>query len=282
MEFVGKLHPEVFVPLQTFCDTQSEFIDHMIATFDRDVQFYMAYLDYIVVLRGAGLQFCYPQVSASSKEVYDYDGFDIALAHKLIVDGTAVVCNDFSIMGDERVLVVSGPNQGGKTTFARAFGQIHYLAGIGCPVPGREAQLFLFDRLHTHFEKEEKVENHRGRLEDDLIRIREILQATTSQSIMVLNEIFTSTTIIDESFLSRKVLQRILELDVLCVWVTFVEELASFAPQTVSVVSTVVADNPAMRTFKIVRHPADGLAYATAIAQKHGLTADAIRTRVRS
>jgi DNA mismatch repair ATPase MutS len=282
LEFVGKLHPEVFLPLQTFCDTQSEFIDRTIAAFDREVQFYMAYLDYIGAPRRAGLQFCYPLVSASSKEVYDYDGFDIALAHKLIANGTAVVCNDFSIMGDERVLVVSGPNQGGKSTFARAFGQIHYLAGIGCPVPGREAQLFLFDRLHTHFEKEEKVENLRGRLEDDLIRIREILGTTTSQSIIVLNEIFTSTTIKDESFLSRKVLQRILELDVLCVWVTFVEELASFAPQTVSMVSTVVADNPAWRTFKIVRRPADGLAYATAIAQKHGLTADAIRKRLRS
>ncbi len=280
LDLVAALHAEVFTHLDEYCDRHRNYCHELMTRFDREVQFYIAYLEQMEPLKKAGLPFCFPAVSSHSKEIQALDTYDLALANQLIRARKNVVQNSFYLKEPERIFVVSGPNQGGKTTFARTYGQLHYLAALGCPVPGMSAKLFLFDKLFTHFEKEEDIQNLRGKLEDELIRINEILEKATARSILIMNESFLSTTMKDALFLSREVMKRIAALHMLCVTVTFLDELAAFNETTVSMVSTVNPSDPQQRTFKVIRRPADGLAYAIAIAEKYHLTYDAVKARV--
>lgn len=281
LDGVVTLYPEIFARLDRYYESNLNFQDSVITVFDREIQFYVTYLSYIESVRDAGLKFCYPTILPSSKQVACTECFDLALANTLVQSKTQVVVNDFYLEGKERIIVVSGPNQGGKTTFSRTFGQLHYLASLGYPVPASTAQVLLFDNIFTHFEKEEDIVNLRGKLQDDLIRIHEILESATGQSIIFLNELFASTTLQDAILLSKEVLNRIIELDALCVWVTFIDELASYSEQTVSMVGSVLDGNPTLRSFKIQRKPADGLAYAITVAERYHLTYSSLKERLK-
>ena len=281
LERVAQLFPEVFSALAQYCEHHRDFLDPVVIGFERETQFYLAWLEYLRPLEKAGLRVCYPEVSQAARSSRCTDTFDLALARGRAGDGAAVVVvNDFELQAPERIMVVSGANQGGKTTFARLIGQIHYLAGIGCPIAGREATLPLVDQVLTHFEREERVETLSGKLEESLERMRRLLEKATASSLLIMNESFDATTASDALFLNREILRRVMERDMLCVCITFLDELAAISEKTVSYVATVDPQDPAKRTFRVVRRSAEGLAYAMAIAEKYGLTYDRVKERI--
>lgn len=277
---VAKILPQPFSALDRFNAEHRNFQDETLTVFDREVQFYLAYLQHVDRMRAAGLPEVLPQVTTDGDTLGASGAYDPVLAEKLLADRRPVICNDFRLDPPERLLVVTGPNHGGKTTFARTVAILHHLAALGLPVPAAEATLLLTDQIFTHFERGENLEDLTGKLEDDLVRVRGILSRVTPTSLVVINEIFTSTALEDAVILGGRVIEQLARSGSLCVCVTFLDELTLVTDSAVSMVSTVDPADPARRTYKVVRRPADGLAYAEAIAHKYGVTYQALKGRL--
>jgi len=278
LELLSKQNKPLFAELEEFSKKHFRFEDKIISLFSREIQFYLSWLDFTDPVKEAGLPFCYPALSDTISSVQCTDGFDLALAHLIKSD---TVTNSFALKAPEQIVVITGPNQGGKTTFARAFGQLHYFASLGLHVPGRSATAFLFDNIFTHFGQGEDLSALEGKLRDDLIRLHAILDEATSRSLVIINEIFTSTVVNDALILGNFLIKTLVSIGAPAVVITFLDELAVFGPETVSMMSAVLEDDPAARTYKITRKPPDGLAYAIHIAGKYGLTYEQLSGRLR-
>lgn len=282
LDRVARLYPGPFDRLANFCARHENFPDPTLTAFEREIQFYLAWREFIDPFRRAGLPFCLPEVSPAPQEIRIEQGCELTLAGRLLAEGKTPVRNDLLLKGRERIVVVTGPNQGGKTTFAKMIGQVHYLAALGVSVPAAAAQLLLFDRLSTLFQEQERMDSGRGKLQDDLLRVRGALERATPRSILVFNEIFSSTSLADAIFLGRRILQTVRACGSLCVCVTFVDEWAAEDGVVVSLVAAVDAADPTIRTYRVERRPADGRSYALSIAEKYGLNYETLKSRIRS
>ena len=279
LEIVKDKHRETFAKLEKWCNEHPDFLDHTLVRFDREIQFYLSCLAFLAPLRKHGFCFSYPDMS-TERHLEIAEGYDLALAVKCVESGTDLVPNDCLLGGGERLMVLTGPNQGGKTTYARALGQILFLAALGCPVPARKARVFFCDAIFTHFSVEEDIEAQSGRLQEELLRVRAILERATERSLIILNELFSTTTTRDAHAMGKRILDHFAALDCFCLYVTHIHELAQSSPKAVSLVAAVQEGNPDVRTYRILRMPADGQAYAHAIAAKYHLDYRSVKERV--
>jgi DNA mismatch repair protein MutS len=157
LECVAKLYPDTFALLDGFCRRNEHFLEPTIARFEDEIRFYSSYLAFIRRFTTAGLTFNYPDVTGEPGAACAEDAFDLALAINSVDEDKPIVRNGFRLSASERIFVVTGPNQGGKTTFARTIGQCAYLASLGCPIPAGRARFTLPDQVYTHFERQESL-----------------------------------------------------------------------------------------------------------------------------
>ncbi len=280
LEVLRKPYAGTFAELAEFDRKHQEFISGTLSDFELECQFYLAFVQYRRKLEEMNFHFCYPEMDSTGKFNIT-QGYDLALAKKNALLKKEVVFNDCYYEQGERFFVVTGPNQGGKTTFARALGQIIYFSSVGLMVPCRSAALPFFDGIYTHFAAEENLETGAGKLKEELTRLKDMMSDATKHSFIIINEIFTSATSYDAYIMGKKVINYFMDLDCLGIYVTHIYELTKEDTRIVSLVAALLSEDSSIRTFRIERKAADGRSYANTIVEKHHMTYQEIKERIR-
>ena len=113
--------------------------------------------------------------------------------------------NDF-VLEDDKLVLVTGPNSGGKTAFCKTITQIQLLAQIGCYVPANAATLTVADRIFYQVSEVSHLNDGEGRFGTELKRTKDIFLATTAKSLVVLDELSEGTTFEEKMESSSNVL----------------------------------------------------------------------------
>lgn len=275
----GGLFPDLFAELHRFVGARIDFLPSDLERLTEELRFYLGFLRLVDELSARGVAWCLPSLSVDAGGPVRIHGLvDLALAAD---SDHPPVANDLTLTADERVVFVTGPNQGGKTTFARSLGQAAYLAGLGLPVPARSASLPWSWPVLTHFPAPDGPDHDRGGLADELHRLRELMDAAGPRALLIFNELFSATSAADALQLSARVVEQIRGLGCRVVWVTFLEELVLGTEGAVSLVGQVEPGDATRPTFRFRAQPPGGRSHAVALAARHGLSSADLAERLR-
>ncbi len=187
-----------------------------------ELAFYVGALRLHTQLRRRGLPTCLPSVHPAGYTLSARGLYDPVLA--LATDRT-VVPNDLEASG-KRLILITGPNSGGKTTFLRSLGIAWLMAQAGLFVPAQSFSVSLCEGLLTHFKREEDPRLESGKFVEELRRMRALVDLATPRSVFLCNESFSATHEREGSEIACQVLDAFVEAGVRVLFVTHFFELA--------------------------------------------------------
>ena len=269
--------PELFEQLEEIYDEEFKILKFIFFDLPEQFYFYTGYVNFIKNMQKTGLRFCLPEYTKEKQIVCD-DAYDLSLAVRLLYSDKKVTHNDICVK-DVHGFILTGANQGGKTTHLRNIGIIACLANNGLFVPCDKCEISHFDHILTHFNKAEVVGYKKGRLGEEVERFEDIIRVATNKSLVLTNESFASTRRLDGVELSIYFLKKLKDINCLFGMVTHYYEIYDLIneeyPDTDILQSLVVAvnkDNSAERLYKVMNLPPNTIAYARDIAQMCGVT----------
>lgn len=243
--------------------------------------YYVRFAQYIEKLSGRGLHFCKGTLAAeeAGERVMRAKAFyNLKLAAAVVEKEETIVDNDLEFDRAHLVYVLTGANRGGKTTVTQAVGLLFVLAQGGIFVPADSFTFHPADCIYTHFPADEDKTMDLGRLGEECRRFRQIYSDSTQNSLLLLNETFSTTSFEEGYFIAKDAVRAILSKGIRTIYNTHMHKLAfdleelNRSYDSVKAVSLIVKADGGSRSFKIAIAPPVGMSYAGDIARKYGVT----------
>ncbi|MBR2294402.1 MAG: DNA mismatch repair protein [Clostridiales bacterium] len=237
--------------------------------------YYIRFAEFIEKQKGRGFRFS--EAELSGDDVTKGTGiYNLKLALNL-EDAGEIVPNDLTFDGDHTIYILTGANRGGKTTITQAVGLLFVLAQGGIYIPGDGFRYVPVDSVYTHFPADEDKTMDLGRLGEECVRFKEIYGEATGESLVLLNESFSTTSFEEGYYIAGDSIKALLDKGTRTIFNTHMHKLGgdveSFNEGRAKKASSlIVRSDDGKRSFKVEVAPPEGMSYAKDIAEKYGVT----------
>jgi hypothetical protein len=233
----------------------ADHIDSFLNVLRLEMAFYIGCLNLSEHLAQLGEPIAFPDPAPASERQHSFTGlYDIALA---LTMKKKVVGNDVNADGKD-LTIITGANQGGKSTFLRSIGLAQLMMQCGMFVPAESFRANVCTGLFTHYKREEDSTMISGKFDEELGRMSTIVDNVTANSIVLFNESFAATNEREGSEIARQIVTALLEKQVKVFFVTHLYDLAhSFHEKRIEHAIFLRADRQekGRRTYKLSEAP---------------------------
>ena len=248
-----------------------------------ELVFYTRWAEFIEKRMAQGWLFCKPEAVSGG----DVPGMEAEGLYNLKLMAAEkpenVTLNDLAFDREKRVYILTGANRGGKTTVTQAVGQLFLLAQSGIHVPGKRFRYQPADRVLTHFPADEDKTLDLGRLGEECRRFRDLFIQCTPDSLLLLNETFSTTSFEEGYFIASDAVRAILGRGTRTIYNTHMHKLAQDLDTEINTggtegkaVSLVAETKEGKHSFRVVIAPPEGQSFARDIAEKYGVTYESL------
>lgn len=189
----------------------AEHLEGFFATLRNELAFYVGCINLANSLKAINMPICIPKILPIEQRKRSFRKlYDVGLA---LTKNEAVVGNDMDTT-DKLLYIITGANQGGKSTFLRSIGQAQLMAQCGMFVGAEDFSTPIRNGVFTHFKKEEDSSMKSGKLDEELSRMSKIVDVLSYGSLVLFNESFSSTNEYEGSEIFRQITKALIDNNV--------------------------------------------------------------------